>query len=287
MTSEIDPYSPTITLLISLSLSILFFTLFHILGPRFIPVPPRIRSLDDKIEKYEAYRRYVAIYSSALHGLACIFMLSAFVYKDGIVFDEPNKPYHYIFIGLSSGYYIVDTVASYLFNFGGATMMFHHVVMVSIFTYLFFKGRYGGLFSYLTLLGEASNPFMHVRKNAMQFENTRLFTDILGIIFCVTYIMCRVVLIGLLSTELAMSTIGLGFKLLVCLIWYFSLVWSMNVAVLLFKGLSVSFPHPWFQKTYDVLNYLETNKITRVVKHCVFMYASLAQCRHSRHTEFW
>lgn len=276
-----------IPLITSFVASLIFFTLFHILGPRYIPIPPLIRAIDDKTKKYDAFRRYVAIYSSTVHGVFCILLLGAFVCKDGIVFDKPNETYHYFFIGFSFGYYLVDTIAGCLFNFGGGAMAFHHIIMILIFTYLCIKRRYAGLFSYLTFLGELSNPFMHVRKNMMQFENTRLYTNILGIVFCITYIFCRVVMIGLSAQELAESTMTLGFKLLVCSIWYFSLYWSVNVAVLLFKGLSEAYPHPIFKCIYDTLEYIETNKATRVLKHFILFYKSFVRFRHSQHTEFF
>ena len=276
-----------LSLVISATFSVCFFVLFHYFGPRFIPMPPRIVLLDDKKEKYEAYRRYIAIYSSTAHGVCCIMALGWILYKDGITLDEPNYTYHYIFFGFSSGYYIIDTIAGIVYNFGGVVMTFHHIMMLVIFAYICYKQRYAGIFSYLMFLGEVSNPLMHVRKNLMQFNNTRLYTDILGILFCVMYIICRMVLIGLISYDLSRSTVCMGFKVLLCIIWYFSLIWSVSVAGFLFKGLAESYPHPIFNYLYEQVQAFDTEKVRWAFKHSVFIYMSFAKLRYSQHTEWF
>ena len=282
-------YTPhdLLSLAISATFSVCLFVLFYYFSPRFIPMPPRIVLLDDKKEKYEAYRRYIAIYSSTLHGVCCIMALGYILYKDDITFDEPNCTYHYIFFGFSGGYYIVDSIAGIIHNFGGLIMTFHHIIVLVIYSYICYKQEYAGIFSYFMFLGEISNPLMHIRKNLMQFNNTKLYTDILGVVFCVIYIICRMVLIELIALDLALSTMSVSFKVLLCIIWYLSLVWSVSVAGFLFKGLAESYPHPMFKYLYGQVQAFDTDKIRCALKHSIFIYISFGRLRYSQHTEWF
>lgn len=275
------PYLPFIITAISTAVSAALTGLFHRLAPAFIKLPSRHVLIEDKREKYIAYRRYLAIYTSIAHGIMCVIFSSYILCLDGITYDEPNKRYHYILMGLSLGYYIVDSIAGFKYAFDSLTMRCHHLVMIVLLSYVIIKQRYGGIFTFFIFIGELSNPCMHIRKNLMQFNNTKAYTDFLGIIFCITFLICRIFGVLLVVKNIRQSTISLAFMTALTTLWYISLEFCFTVGQFFSKGLGELGIKPCV-RVYELLKSINEDRFKSILKH-IFLIGSTYGCLIGTH----
>lgn len=225
-------------LLLSFTVTVFAMTLYTLTAHKFIPMPPRVLATEDPKKKYFDYRRYIAIYGSLVHATLGLFFMARIVAREGVHFDfKPNNSTHFVFIGFSLGYYLVDTAFSFKYKYGSLGNDVHHFVVIAIFLYIIHKGIGGNVFIFYMLLAEIPNPFMHIRKNLMMFNNVALVLNVVGIIFTINYMLGRVVLIGIHALKLSTSPLPFVFKMLLLSVWYLSLYWSFVVVEVFLKSI--------------------------------------------------
>lgn len=274
---------PVFSTAVSFSASVALTTLFHVYAPKYLPIPPRHLQIEDKKKQLKSYRRYLAIWTSTVHGIMCIIFSTLLLWRDGITYDEPNMPEHYILMALSAGYYCVDFLAGIKWRFAGATMTIHHTVMLILLSYVIFRQRYGGMFTYFIFIGELSNPCMHVRKNLQQFDGTRVYTDILGTIFCITFIICRVFMAAYVAEEIFDSSMCLAFKSSLITLWYISLELCFTVVEFFCKGMGNLIGSSLLLALYEQIKGIRESTVKSWIKHGLLIWFTYWRLLRSKH----
>lgn len=263
-----DPRSLSIALN-SFFISITSLSFYHILSPLVIPVPSEIAKIENKYNRNQAYRRYIAIYASFVHSIAALIITSVILYKDGITFDAVNVPHHYYLFGMSLGYYLVDTCASTFLDYGTRLMNFHHTISIFFFIYMLTRGRYGGYFMFVFWVGEISNPVFHLRKNLLVHSGMKKLKIVISVIFAVTFFCFRAIVPYLTVDGLMESTISYFFKLLILNMWFLSLIWVSELLYFVVKEVHSTFNTKQTEVIYGYFKSLRDNK-----KACVAIYCA-------------
>lgn len=262
-------------LIIPLTLTMMILTIYQLTAERFIPMPPRIKSLDNKIKQNNDYKRYLSIYGSLVHAVINVAFAGYISFKQGVHFDyTPNTPINYVFVGFSLGYYIVDTIFSFVYKFGSFANNIHHFLAVGVYSFIVYRGFGANVFIFYMMVAEIPNPFMHIRKNLMMHNNVRKQLMLIGILFAISYLLCRVYWIGITIGTLSSSVLPLVFKLALLTFWYLSLYWSYMVVDIFLKGLAEETKAGWAIFLHKMVSNVSRNPLKNGIMHSIFIILS-------------
>ena len=264
--------------LASFTTAVTLYTLYHLTAEKLIPMPPRIRSSDNKAKKRDDYRRYLAIYGSLGHAVLNLAITGWIYLNEGAHFDyTPNNSTHYVMVGFSLGYYIMDTFFGYVYKYGSLANDLHHFLTIGIFLYLIYKDIGANVFSFYLFVAEIPNPFMHIRKNLMMFVGIQTYLRICGIMFTVAYLSCRVVWLGSTTTTLAKSELPLVFKAMLFSVLYLSLYWSYIVVEVFLKNLREVCNQRWVADLHEAISSVWKSTTKIAILHAVLFVAAFGK----------
>ena len=255
-----------------------FYTFYHIYAERLIPMPPRVRSSDNKVKKRDEYRRYLATYSSLSHALLNL-MINEWIYlNEGAHFDyTPNNSTHYAMIGFNLGFYIVDTFFAYVYKYGFFTINLHHFLAIGIFFYLIYKDIGANVFSFYQFVAGISSPFMHIRRNLMMFVGVQTYLRICRIIFTVAFLSCKVVWLGSTTTTFTKSELPLVFKAMLASVFYLSLYWGVMVVEMFLENLREDCKRQWVADLHEAISSVWKSTARVAILHAVLFVAALGR----------
>lgn len=215
-------------------------------------------------------RRNLAIYESVIHAILNVGM-SAYIYvKEGVHFDySANNDLHYAFIGFSLGYYLIDTIFGFIYKYGSFANDLHNFIMISVFLYIIYKEIGANVFIFYMMVAEIPNPFMHIRKNLMMFNNVDFYFFLSGILFTITYIGCRVAWIGTNRYPIQIGAASCA-EILLFTVWYLSLYWSFIVVEVFLKSLQNLSSSQLLRDLYTTVSCMKNSKISMAFLHATF-----------------
>jgi hypothetical protein len=172
-------------------ISILAFLTLDMLLMYFLPMPQKILAEPDERLRKSAFVGLVTNAGAMLHAIITFFWGLRIYYSDGLHYTGENLPESVWLLSLSLGYFLSDTVLSWVYGHNNLIMMMHHYVVILVEAYVIVKNEYASIAVYSLVLAEASNPF-NIAWNVLQtVEVTPALSYASGFAFALVFIYCR------------------------------------------------------------------------------------------------
>lgn len=218
-------------------ISTLGFIIYDILLCANYPMPFKLEKLENKTERRKFFYEYVTNISSLIHAVVVtvygIIIISVVGFQHNLVnINEEN-----LLIAFSLGYFISDTFMGVVAGYNDTFMMLHHAFGIFGLGYVLIKQKYSNFVICVFAIAEISNPFIILRKNLDKHRRTEALSTIFGVIFCLSFLVCRTIVTAALLLPFFGSTASLTIKVFAGLLWYISLYWCYTIINLLTKAL--------------------------------------------------
>lgn len=169
---------------------IIFFVTNLIMIKHF-PMPPRIAAKANPQLRKVIFVNFISNLPSFIHAvIAFVSGLYIFAYH-GVRLAGPNLFVEGLLLSFSLGYFLNDTILSWIYGHNTTPMMLHHYQVVFVAIYVLAKDEYGSIAVWTLVIAEASNPFNILRVTFEKYKGCESAATITGIAFAVVFIYCR------------------------------------------------------------------------------------------------
>lgn len=255
-----------------------FFTALLVVARSLLPVPPGILSSQSK-ESSGSYRtmrwEYISNWGALVHAVSTTILgLIALNTSSDPPSALPNTLFCNFIIGLSLGYFIVDTTAGFYFSYNDPLMHVHHVLALYMSLYLLWLNQYGSVYLYILVIGEFTNPIILLRKNLEKHNAHKMWSIGLGLLFSVTFLILRGVVAQFYLPWMMQYPLGLSFKISLAILWYFSLYWCYTIINFLVKGIRKELNWSFLEPVQNGLKVVRNSKLLTVSMHLAMIFIS-------------
>lgn len=248
------------------------FLFYDVLLYHNYPHPFKVVKIRDSREKRKIFYDYITSISSLVHAIAVIVASVIVLNKVGMHFDHPNINEENLIISFSIGYFISDTILGAYAGYNDILMLMHHAFGLFGLSYALIKQSYGNAIMCAFAIAEISNPFMILRKNFDKHRGAHSLSVFCGIIFSISFIICRTVIFGYFMIPFISSKASLVVKIFAGLIWYLSLYWCYVIVNLLVKAFMDMSNSIKLIELYGFLTKLRKNTTFLICMHGFFVF---------------
>ena len=247
------------------------FSFYNLILYHSYPIPFKLRKVKDPLELRKLFYDYVTAISSFIHAVILIVGSSIVLYVIGIDYNRPNANEENLLIAFSIGYFISDTILGIFAGYNDNIMLMHHLFGLFGLTYSLIKQNYGNTIVFAFVVAEISNPFMILRKNLDKHKGAEALSIFSGVIFSLTFIICRTVIIGYVMIPFFITDASLLIKLFGGFLWYLSLYWCYVIINLLIKALMEITNARFLISIYSKLSKWRKNGNFLLIMHLCFI----------------
>lgn len=220
-------------MLIELAVYTIIWCLVHESIYRLISPPQSVKLLEgkDKDPKKRdlTFKLYVSYYPALLHApMTTIMALLCLMYY-GVSYGKATQGFESWPIKYSASYFLHDTFYGLRRKYNDQVITAHHVLIVMVMCYSWYRGMYGSEMCNGIVQGEITNPIYAVYDvlTHMGYEEARIRP--LGILFLASFIIIRMGISPGVMWQMQHSEADLFFKFIYTGMWTISmvLIWMM------------------------------------------------------------
>lgn len=227
--------------------------------------PKKIKTLSSHLKKLEK-RKFTAHIISILHQL----IMFSFAFKNlktqtpekTPIFSLKTENSHFYYFSFSMGYYIYDTIFSYISNYEDKVMYLHHLFMILLTSYSIYFENYANLLIRLYFIGEMTGPLLMLFEILKYFPDYKLFKDFVGFLFGVAFLGNRLFYgVGITVEIYSDLRVPLVLKGIVGIGVYISVFWTFRLVKEILKGIEEIFGNRVLGVVNNGFDFLNESKV--------------------------
>jgi len=169
---------------------VIFFVINLIMIKHF-PMPPRIAAKSNPQMQKVIFVNFTSNLPSFIHAVAAFFCGLYIFATHGVRLSGPNLFAEALLLSFSLGYFLNDTILSWIYGHNTAPMMIHHYQVLFVTIYVLAKDEYCSIAIWTLVIAEASNPFNILRVTFEKYNGWETAATITGVAFAVVFTYCR------------------------------------------------------------------------------------------------
>jgi hypothetical protein len=158
---------------------------------RLVPMPKKIADDLSGARRKVNFVNFTSNTVSFVHAVVSFVWGISLYLRHGLRFSGTNSFVECMLLSFSLGYFLNDTILSWVYKLNDLPMMIHHYICVFVIVYSLVKDEYSSMIVWALVVAEASNPFNILRVTFEVIEGFQILGTIFSLAFAVIFIYCR------------------------------------------------------------------------------------------------